>query len=434
MKSGGTDLTTTHDPEGQPSGEVDGRAHWSRLYNVPLLMERSRLDPILAADLRNADPSAFMFLFEERPSTLDVRNGIAVLPIKGSLFGFRQKRIEKQFSQAMADPSVHAVLLDVDSPGGQVAGTFDLADKIFEARGQGKVIWAVANDDAFSAAYALGSAADRLFVTRTGGVGSIGVIAVHVEFSKMDERVGLTLTAIFSGARKNDYSDAEPLNAKAHELLQAEVDRLREIFVETVARNRGLKAGAVRGTEAGLFYGPQGPDNDFADGVASFEQVFENLQGELSGRRRVGAQTNTEGTRMDPNDTPAHDHDAAPTADAPPTPEPVADVVSIDTARREGDAAGRAAERERASAIRQACDLAGCPERFGEFCDSDLTPEQVGNQLLEERRAAADPDVRGQHSGIRNGDEWLEPPIDTRAVYHRWNDPQARAAHARREA
>ena len=143
---------------------------------------------------------------------------------------------------------------------------------------------------------------------------------------------------------------------------------------------------------------------------------------------------------MDPKDKTSTTQPTGPDPDpkataAPATPaEPTADVVSIDTARKEGATAGRKAERDRASAIRQACDLAGCPERFGEFFDSDLTPEKVGEKLLKERADKGGPEVRGQHSGIRSGDERPEAQIDSRAVYRRWNDPQARASHARKEA
>ena len=104
--------------------------------------------------------------------------------------------------------------------------------------------YAIANDEAFSAAYALASSAQRLFVTRTGGVGSIGVIAVHMDQSGWDEKMGRKYTAVYAGARKNDFSTHQPLSDDARANLQGEVDRLYEMFVASVARNRGPQARA----------------------------------------------------------------------------------------------------------------------------------------------------------------------------------------------
>ena len=98
---------------------------------------------------------------------------------------------------------------------------------------------------AYSAAYAIASAAERVYLPRTGGMGSIGVIAIHVDQSAYDEKKGLKYTAIYAGARKNDFSSHKPLTDKAMEVVQAEVDEVYDLFAETVARNRGIKATAI---------------------------------------------------------------------------------------------------------------------------------------------------------------------------------------------
>ena len=131
---------------------------------------------------------------------------------------------------------------------------FELADRIRAATRE-KPVWAVANDRAFSAAYALAAAADEVFVTRTGGVGSIGVIAMHADQSRKDEQDGYRFTAIYAGQHKNDFSPHAPLSDDARAALQAEVDRLYGIFTESVATHRGLTVEAVRGTEARLYFG-----------------------------------------------------------------------------------------------------------------------------------------------------------------------------------
>ena len=140
--------------------------------------------------------------------------GIAVIPITGTLVrrtvGLEAQSgltsyasLAEQVQQAVADPSVRAILLDLDSPGGEAGGVFDLADQIYEAR-QVKPVWAVTNEDAFSAAYALAASAERLYVTRTGGVGSIGVVAMRLDQSQADADEGLKYSHIFAGAHKND--------------------------------------------------------------------------------------------------------------------------------------------------------------------------------------------------------------------------------------
>jgi len=114
---------------------------------------------------------------------------------------------------------VWAILLDIDSPGGESGGVFDPADRI-RTGSQVKPIWAVANDMAFSAAYALASAANRVFVSRTGGVGSIGVIALHADQSGKGAQEGVRYTTVFAGARKNDLNPHAPLSDEAVASLQ----------------------------------------------------------------------------------------------------------------------------------------------------------------------------------------------------------------------
>ena len=393
----------------------------SRLCNVPLLMERSRTEPLVAT-LRSAtgfNPKAFSFLFESEPGSLEIREGIAVVPIQGALFGFRLSRLKEKLKQAIGRGDVKGILLDVASPGGQVAGTFDLADEIFEARSI-KPIWAIANDDAFSAAYALASSAERILVTRTGGVGSVGVIAVHVEFSKMDERLGVTITEISSGAHKADLSDASPLTSAAHAAVQAEVHRLREIFVATVARNRGMAPKAVRDTEAALYFGPNGADVGFADGESTFDQVFAEFK-EMVSKRPALTISGLTPVRGDGRMTDQKQPEGGPQVPAP-AGEQQATVISIEDARKEGRAAAEASAKERASAIRMACDLAGYPERFGEFLDTELTAEQVGKTLLEDRGGESEPEVHGHH---RARDDEPEAEINTQGIYARWNDSQS---------
>lgn len=397
------------------------------LFDRPLLLDRSRVDLLQKLAGRGAiDPQAFFWMFDfQDEDDLDIRDGVAVIPIKGGIWSWSQKTLRRRFDAAMGNAGVRGVLFDVDSPGGAVSGTFDLADYLFAARGK-KPIWAIANDAAYSAAYALASVADRVSVTRSGGVGSVGVIAVHVEFSKMDERVGVTYTPIFSGERKNDFSDTEPLNDTARGLLQMEVDRLREIFVATVARNRGITAEAVRKTEAGTFNGPEGLDIKFADAVESFDETLAAFQASLN-RAPAGSGAPSRRTAMaDPVKTTEGkliDLEAERAKWRGEAEQEKTAAVAAERAEREkveADArAAREAETSRVKDIVATCNLAGMPERAGEFIESGTSVADVKAALLEAKAKASEANpVSGRHAGNPGGDE-KAPTIDYGAQFRR---------------
>jgi len=183
---------------------------------------------------------------------------VAVLPLVGTirqrgggLFemffgGASTQRFTAALRQALADGSIGAIVIDVDSPGGTVSGVDELAAEIFRARGI-KPIVAVANPLAASAAYWISSAATELFVTPTGQVGSIGVWSMHVDDSKWLEMVGEKVTLISAGKYKVEGNPYEPLGDEARAAMQADVDEYYGMFVRAVARNRGASAGDVRG-------------------------------------------------------------------------------------------------------------------------------------------------------------------------------------------
>ncbi|MCX7247108.1 MAG: S49 family peptidase, partial [Burkholderiales bacterium] len=173
----------------------------SRLYGTPLLLARSKLDIILAVlGSRVGWPTAAeLALPPSRASPVTpptAATGIAVIPVHGSLVrralavdaasGLTSYgEIAAMLDAAVADPAVSGILLDIDSPGGEAGGVFELAQHI-RAIDAIKPVWALACDSAYSAAYAIACAASRVFVTQTGGVGSIGVIAMHVDQSVRD--------------------------------------------------------------------------------------------------------------------------------------------------------------------------------------------------------------------------------------------------------
>ena len=258
----------------------------SRLYGTPLLLVRSKLDVILSVlGERVQWPTAKEALAVPAPrANVGAAPGIALIPVYGTLVrrslgldaasGLTSYgQVAAMLDAALVDASITGILLDIDSPGGEAGGVFELAQRIRAANAV-KPVWAVASDSAFSAAYAIASAASRIYVSQTGGVGSIGVIAMHVDQTARDAQDGYRFTAVTAGAHKNDFSPHEPLDPDAYALLQAEVDRLYGLFVDHVATMRGLDAAAVRATEAGLYFGPNAISVGLADRLGTTESAL----------------------------------------------------------------------------------------------------------------------------------------------------------------
>ena len=178
-----------------------------------------------------------------------VQDGILQIPVKGVLlhgFSFAlggwatgYVYIWRAFQRGIEDPNVRGIALICDSPGGHVAGNFDLVDRMYALRGTKKV-WAFAHEGAYSAAYSIASVADTIWVSRTGGVGSIGVVAAHLDVSGAMEQAGMRVTFIFAGRHKVDGNAYEALPDEVRERLQSRIDELYGVFTATVSRNRGL--------------------------------------------------------------------------------------------------------------------------------------------------------------------------------------------------
>src|SRR5262245_53730758 len=208
----------------------------SRVFGTPLMIARAKLETILGVlaprfaggTLEPLKPEA-----DPAPLTSITVEKIAVVSVIGTLVsrsGYLDAAsglqaygdIGEAIADAMGDTAVRGVILDVDSPGGEVGGLFDLVEQVRAIRAaSAKPLWAVANESALSAAYAIASAADRLYVTRTGEVGSIGVVAVHIDESGADAKAGLTWTFVFAGEHKIDANAHEPLSERARSTIRA---------------------------------------------------------------------------------------------------------------------------------------------------------------------------------------------------------------------
>jgi len=219
----------------------------------------------------------------------DEQFGIAVIPISGTLmknWGLEPYSgstgydgIKTKLMAAMDDPDVSAIYLDIDSPGGVVAGCMDLADLIFacNAKNGGKPIWAIANEQMCSAAFALGCSADKVFAPRTAEVGSVGVLWLYTNVQDALAEAGIRVRIFRAGKFKAMGNAYEDMDKDTADRIQAELDEMREIFVETVARGRGMSKKAVRDTEALTYMGAHARDAKFATEVASDDQVWAQM-------------------------------------------------------------------------------------------------------------------------------------------------------------
>jgi signal peptide peptidase SppA len=200
---------------------------------------------------------------EEKTFAFDPGSGVAFIPVRGTLlnrFGGAYswatgyQAITQMAAAAAADPQVRAAVLDVDSFGGEAAGCFECAASLRAAfRAAGKPLIAVVNSNAYSAGYALAAAADRIVLIPSGGAGSIGVVTMHVDYSKNLSEAGIKVTYIHGGAHKVDGNPYQPLPDDVRADIQTRIDERYSAFVAHVATMRGISEQAVRDTEARMY-------------------------------------------------------------------------------------------------------------------------------------------------------------------------------------
>lgn len=283
----------------------------ARIFNTPIAIHPGKAEVIVAAladrlgvtqiQINGRTVSASSLLAEADPdftepsdsprSGYETVEGVALIPVHGTtvqrlgsltpysgMTGYDGLR--QNFMMALTDPAVRAIAFDIDSPGGEVAGCFDLTDTIYRARGV-KPIWAILAESAYSAAYALASAADRITVPRTGGTGSVGVIYMHISYQGFLKGQGVKVTLVTKGDLKGEGNEFQDLSEAAFARFKADVHKVGDIFDATVARDRGLSVAAVADTQAGTFLGRDGVKVGFADAVMAPDEAFRALLDEL---------------------------------------------------------------------------------------------------------------------------------------------------------
>lgn len=267
-----------------------------------------------------------------------VKGGTLFIPIKGLLvhdYGYAvgdwltgYTYIAKAFERGMTDPGVDRIAMVISSGGGEVAGNFDLVDKIYSLRGQ-KPIQAFVNEATYSAAYSLASAADKISMTRTAGAGSIGVVMAHFDVSAAMDKAGVKVTFIHAGEHKVDGNPYSALSADVKKRMQARIDEMYDVFVSTVARNRDLPEQAVRDTEARTYGAAEALSLGLADSVLPFDEAVAAFSGALE-----------DNLGEEPMPDPNQNEQAAQATQA-----------QLDAARAEGRTEGASAERTRIQGI-----------------------------------------------------------------------------------
>lgn len=272
----------------------------ARITDTPLAVHPGKLQAILRAvgprlglaPRAHGEDDLLDDVFDAAEERAREPGSVAVLPIVGSLVSrgmaldalsglASYPAISAELAELLEDDDVDGILLEVDSFGGECQGLFDLVDQIRAARDV-KPVWAVASENAYSAGYAIASAAEKLFVPRTGGVGSIGVVAVHADQSGFDRDLGVKVEFLHAGKKKVDGNPHEPLNDRARTDIQAEVDRIYGIFLESVAADGRLTAEQARATEAGTFHGAEAVKAGLVDEVGTLADALTQMQSELA--------------------------------------------------------------------------------------------------------------------------------------------------------
>lgn len=281
------------------------------IYAMHLRGERGDVDAIearIGKPLKN-DPQGYV-----------VDEGVALIPMRGVIAprmnmmteisgGTSAELLVRDVRTAMADPSVDALMLMVDSPGGAVAGTQAATNAIASLRGQ-KPIGAYAEDLMASAAYWIGSAADpgaMWIASDTTQVGSIGVVATHTDMSRREEALGIRTTEIVAGRYKRVASEHGPLTETGLATIQSQVDHIYAAFVADVARNRGVSVERVLSSMADgrIFLGREAITAGLVDGMATLEAAMQQLKDRAAVGKRTSVAKQNRGASMTPHEIAA---------------------------------------------------------------------------------------------------------------------------------
>lgn len=375
----------------------------------PWLIQAESLQTILAIADRMGNPEALQSR-DGKPldnaRTVQMRDGVAVIPVTGPIFRYANLFtaisgatstgvLAKDIQAALDNRFVRAIVLDINSPGGEATGINELAQMIFDARGQ-KPITAYIGGSGASAAYWIASAADKIVADPTAIVGSIGVVMSYLDTAERDAKSGTRVIEVVSSQSPDKRTP--PTTDEGRAKVQTIVDALADVFVGSVARNRGVTTQAVLNDfgRGGVMVGDAAKRAGMVDRIGSLESVIAELAGSASKpQRSFSMASNTTVTVFNTDDLRTA-LAAGYTADqiVIKQPDNAASVAAVAAARAEGEQAGREAgaagaalaERQRISKI-QALARRGFDAELKAAIDNGDTPETFAMALL---TAAAD--------------------------------------------
>ncbi|MBA3055118.1 MAG: S49 family peptidase [Sphingomonadales bacterium] len=326
---------------------------------------------------------------------MPVINGVAHVAVRGEtvaengigpMSGFTgYDGIVASVQSADADPTVRGILLDIDSPGGEVSGMMEAAQILMARRGT-KPMRAMIRGVGASAAYCIACCADEITLHELGLAGSIGCISMHADFSASLEQDGIKVTLFASGANKADGNPFEPLPADVIERVQAMVDTSAGKFFDHVATARGLNAAEVRGLEARVFMGEEAVTAGLVDKIMGWQDSMDEFEAAVNGPGNRPAATAPSGARS------AKGNGMSTVATAPAAEQQPENLqASIEAARAEGHAAGlaagAAAERER---FEQLATLDGSSTISAALTEAITSGASVADFALAQARAKKD--------------------------------------------
>ena len=237
------------------------------------------------------------------PKAYEIEDGVAVITLDGVIGkrmnlmtrisgGVSTDLARRDLADAVADPEVDAILLDIDSPGGTVEGTPDLYNDILAARKELPII-AWSDGTIASAAYWIASACDKIFIANDAAVvGSIGVVAGHRDISGAEAQAGIKTTEITAGRYKRIASSYAPLDSAGRADIQSRLDYIYAYFVDSVAAGRGVSSATVleKMADGRIFIGRQNLDHGLVDGVATKAELIKRINaGEFATRPQPAA-------------------------------------------------------------------------------------------------------------------------------------------------
>jgi signal peptide peptidase SppA len=264
--------------------------------------------------------AAYSEQYRNKPLSVESLNGVSVIPIHGvmakrmNMFqeisgGVSTEQASAEFLSALEDPGVKAIVFDIDSPGGVVNGSFQLADLVYANRGR-KPIVAMIDGLGASAAYLLASAADRIIANDAAQVGSIGVVSSFLDGSRAEENAGYKRVTIIGGKYKTagapGLSDTE-----SAAYLQAGVDEYYAKLVGRIARNRSVSADVVERdmAQGRVFIGDEALARGLIDEIGGPDAAMLTARSLINGRRTTPPNTMSRGeprgkdTRMEEQDS-----------------------------------------------------------------------------------------------------------------------------------